>query len=95
MSRPSFLNIPCGGVLGHGEFCSDGDLCSSCQYILDLEISSQNLIQSYRKYIESLDDINHDEMFNTDKGFAMREFSNFLKFYGIEFPDWVKEYYED
>ena len=36
--RPSFLKVPCGQVLGHGEYCIKGHMCDQCTYIRQLEI---------------------------------------------------------
>lgn len=43
--RPSFLKIPCGQVLGHGEYCVKGHMCDQCTYINQLEL-----------YIKSIED---------------------------------------
>lgn len=36
--RPSFVKVPCGQVLGHGEYCIKGHMCDQCTYIRQLEI---------------------------------------------------------
>lgn len=57
MTRPQrspYLKVPCGQVLGHGEFCVKGHLCDQCDYIIALEL-----------YISSLDhkESNQDSRF--------------------------------
>ena len=34
---PRRPDVPCGVVLGHGDHCAEGCLCTSCRYILALE----------------------------------------------------------
>lgn len=43
MGRPTFLQIPCGQTLGHGEVCQDGHLCDQCGYIDSLEAENARL----------------------------------------------------
>lgn len=55
----------------------------------------EKLLLYFKEYIESLDDEEEDERFNTDKGFAMSEFSKFLEHHRFNIPDWIEDYYEN
>jgi len=37
--------IPCGTVLGHGQYCSDGYLCEACQKRLDAAAEIERLTE--------------------------------------------------
>ncbi len=40
------IKIPCGKVLGHGEYCSKDYLCDQCEFINKLEQSVQRQFQT-------------------------------------------------
>ena len=44
------MNIPCGRVLGHGEACCEGYMCSQCEYILQLE----TMLDEAKEYLTQL-----------------------------------------
>lgn len=41
------------------------------------------------------DEWSYNEYYNTPKGFAMSVYKDFLEYYGLEIPGWMKSYYEE
>lgn len=55
MTRPS---IPCNRPVAHGESCSEGRLCSRCEYILYLEdqLKKKDAFEKWCAKVEHLEE---------------------------------------
>ena len=56
MPRPTFLHIPCGKTLGHGERCVVGNLCSQCEYIEELEVKNKKATELATDFMNANDE---------------------------------------
>ena len=72
--------MPCGRVMGHGEYCSEGYLCDACIKAK----KDKKLITVYKKALEIIADIDKIDDWMVKKGMKKR------KGFGFD-PDGVNE----